>query len=140
MVESGVSNQTLAAQSEHMEFKLQWVVLAVYPAATAAFWVLYAFCWGPLTQRVLSPRRAKLTTSSSLQSMCWRANCNSCLHTWLVVLLLVPVLASDDAMWEQRLHPHVNMVGHAAMSLSLVCTLEQYAATHSPLSILLSAW
>lgn len=103
-----------------VEVTLQWVVLAVYPASTAVFWLLYLFCWGPVTKILLSSRRADLTTASCIQSMCWRANCNSCLHTFVVVLMLVPLLASDTVMWEHRLHPHVNAVGHAAMSVSLV--------------------
>jgi uncharacterized membrane protein len=29
------------------------------------------------------------------------------------------MFASDDEMWRRRLHPHVNMAGHAVMSISL---------------------
>jgi hypothetical protein len=104
--------------------ELQWVVLGVYPASTALYWLLYLRLWAPITRRVFVARKAKLDRWSALQHACFYANANSCLHTGVVVVLLVVMLASDDELWHERLHPHNNNIGHAAMSFSLVRTSQ----------------
>ena len=121
---SSAANATLGSLGlgghEPFRVELRWVVLGVYPVSTAFFWLLYLKVWAPFTVWLLASRQKTLERWSPLQHACFYANANSVLHTYLVVILLVAMLASDDGIWSERLHRHSNDLGHAAMSFSLV--------------------
>jgi hypothetical protein len=98
-----------------------WPVVSVYPIATVSFWMLYFFGWTPISQRLLKGRAARSHAQlSSLSNRFWRANCNSCLHSVLVVLLLLLMFATDDGeLWTERIQPYYNPYGYSAICVSL---------------------
>jgi len=100
--------------------ELQRVIFVVYPVFTLLFWFLYWRCWARVTRYLFGSRRARVIDGwSTLQHACFYANANSCLHACGVVILLCVMMATDSSLWTERLHPHRNNIGHAAMSFSL---------------------
>ena len=103
--------------------RCEWPLYTVYPASTLLFWLLYFRGWDPLTKLLLRRcggpvrRYGQLT---SISGRCWRANCNACLHSFTVVLLLVVMFCADGGdLWSRRLRPYYSPWGYSAMCVSL---------------------
>ena len=120
-LQRGGMNQTGEAATPTFEVDPDWLVFGcTYPTCSLLFWALYFFVWDRVSPLCLSLRSRKVYGNhSTLQRMCWKANCNSCVHAFVVVALLVAALGSDAALREPDLHPHDSVLGHTAMSFSL---------------------
>ena len=101
-----------------MRIEARWPLYTVLPISSAIFWVSYWLLWDVVAHRS-SHLKADFERLSPLSRMCFRANCNSALHTYTVVVLLLWVLMSDGSLWSTRLSQHYNPVGYAAMCITL---------------------
>ena len=99
----------------------EWRIILVYPIATGSFWTLYLVGWTRLSKGLLKGHAKRAHGNlSSLSDRFWRANCNSCLHSMLVVLLLFLMFASDGGpLWTRRIEPYYNPFGYSAVCVSL---------------------
>ena len=98
-----------------------WPLVSVYPIATVTFWFLYSVGWTHISKGLLRGRAKQAHGRlSALSDRFWRANCNSCLHAVLVVLLLLVMFATDDGrLWTRRIEPYYNPFGYSAVCVSL---------------------
>ena len=74
-----------------MRIEAHWPLYTVLPGTAAFFYAAYFFVWDRLL-RYMVHVYAKL---SPLEQSCLRANCNSLVHTYSIVILLCWALASD---------------------------------------------
>jgi len=98
------------------DVRVQWPLYTVLPVLIFFFWTAYFRVWDCLFRRY-----TRYDQINRIGKMCFRANCNSAVHSYSVVLLLVAVLATDEtiASGNQRLHPHYNVIGYIAMCITL---------------------
>ena len=101
----------------HMRIEAHWPVQTVLPLASALFYLGYFVLWDPLLRR-FGPR-AEYERLAPVGRMCFRANCNSIVHTYVVVVLLCWMLATDATLLTTRLEQHYNPIGYAAMCVTL---------------------
>ena len=103
--------------------RLEWPIYTVYPASTLLFWLLYFRGWDPLTKLLLRRCGGPLQQYGQLTTIsgrCWRANCNACVHSFIVVLLLIIMFCADGGdLWSRRLRPYYSPWGYSAMCVSL---------------------
>jgi len=94
----------------------RWPLYTVLPASCCFFYCGYFFLWDRLA-RSFGPK--SYHGLPALSKMCFRANCNSMVHTSTVVILLIVMLASDSTVHTRRLQQHYNPVGFSAMCVTL---------------------
>lgn len=96
---------------------VHWPLYTICPISAAGFYAGYFFVWDALLHRFGPTQYASL---GSIAQRCFCANCNSLLHTYAVVLLLLWVIATDETLRTSgRLSPHYNGVGYSAMCVTL---------------------
>lgn len=94
----------------------RWPLYTVLPASCCFFYCGYFLLWDRLARR-FGPKSYR--GLPALSKMCFRANCNSMVHTTTVVILLIVMLASDSTVHTRRLQQHYNPVGFSAMCVTL---------------------
>ena len=100
-----------------MRVDSHWPAYTVLPASTAFFYLGYFCFWDALLRRCLPS--AEYERLTPLAHMCLRANCNSLVHTYAVVLLLGSMLATDSELYTTRIAQHYNPIGYTAMCITL---------------------
>ena len=98
-----------------MRIEAHWPLYTVLPGTAAFFYIAYFFVWDRLLRKTVHVY-AKL---SPLEQSCLRANCNSLLHTYSIVILLCWALSSDPMLWSSRVQQHYNAIGYSAMCVTL---------------------
>lgn len=117
LLRSVVNASTPSTEDETFELRPKWPLYIVCPAATLIFWVMYLWGWRWVTRLKL---RDKYDSMAPMNQRCWRANCNSFVHTWCVVGTLAGAFASDSDLTGMRtLHQHYSEPGYIALCISL---------------------
>lgn len=94
---------------------LYWPLYTVLPVASLSYYLGYLYVWEFIGNRYIK----SYPKLDPINKMCFRANCGSAVHSYTVVILLVYVLATDDALHTTRVRQHYNPVGYSAMCITL---------------------
>ena len=116
-----------------MQIEAHWPLYTILPASSFFFATGYLFVWDRIARSRCGPEQYEKL--NHMNQMCFRANCNSLIHTYVVVVMLIWVLATDSTIWTQRLVPYYSPVGYSAMCITL-----GYFSISVPWSIRMRYW
>uniref|UniRef100_A0A7S2NSB1 TLC domain-containing protein n=1 Tax=Haptolina brevifila TaxID=156173 RepID=A0A7S2NSB1_9EUKA len=102
-----------------MSWENSWPFYTVYPCSFLFF--LFAYFLGPrFWPKFPFGVGKQYEKMSEMNKMCWQQNFNGMIHAVTCTLLLIVAIAIDPVLIDERpLHMHYNIVGYAALSLSI---------------------